>query len=962
MADQLIRAGIVLTGDAAGAVAAFATTKREAENLKQKFNEAQAEVNKLAGELKAFASVGAAPLGVTASFEKAKAAAQALARQVDDVQARLQAGRQSLDQFGISSQNLNEGLRRIDTTVIGNRLTEGLSQAGRLAQDFGAQMAAGLSRAGLAADVTRQKLADLQAVFDAARRKSDIGLRLTEGLSAAGANKTNDWDGISRGMSAAGRAADEAKKKVAELAGQKSALEALGGAAGGVAKQVAALASVGIGVGTVQVAIRTADAYQLVAQRLSLVVERSGDLGRVEQTLFDSAQRTRLAYTDLADSYARIARNAKQSGIEQERLLKINEAIAKASTISGGTPESINGSLIQLSQGIASNRLGGDELRSVLEQNTRLAQAIADGLGVSIGELRQMGEDGQLTAERVLLAIEKSAGRLDAEFSSLQATGGQAWQVLANSAGHYLDVQNEAVQGTRALAAIMIGTAKLLDQAAIGANPGLELARRQAEAERQQLEVARQAGFRDALNQTFALYRSGKIGVDSYRAAVEQLITTQAAVERYARGAEQLPKATQAFLEVQARLSGVNQNFAKDLNTLHDGYTKGVVPLERYRALVAKLIETETEAGKKAKEVADERFKLSRDLVEKSVADQQHLVDATRKAFEESLADAKKFAAEAEKLRVDAATVRQTSQAKADARRGAGSDLTPEEQSARAARNAQDLLDKSSFAASGALAAAFDGRFEVAKRKAEQAKALADEAEKLADKVTSDRRAAEIIEDAGKAQAAALEALAKGQDKAAAGAKTQADAQREILGSLEERAVALRKALEALPVKLDTDPAKAAFEALKEEFGKGFTVPLRTSAANDAPALAVGALSNLGNAPGFAAGGSITGPGPRGRDSVLMWGAPGEFVHRTAAVDFYGVDFMRRVNALQIPRFAVGGLVDRVRVATPAGGGSGGGQTTINLTLPGMGSFPLTAEADVAGALVRAARKLGARG
>lgn len=68
----------------------------------------------------------------------------------------------------------------------------------------------------------------------------------------------------------------------------------------------------------------------------------------------------------------------------------------------------------------------------------------------------------------------------------------------------------------------------------------------------------------------------------------------------------------------------------------------------------------------------------------------------------------------------------------------------------------------------------------------------------------------------------------------------------------------------------------------------------------------------------YATGGRITGPGSGTSDSVLMWGSNGEFVHRQRAVDYYGVDFMERVNNLQLPKYANGGVV---------GGGSGGGSS-----------------------------------
>jgi len=852
MADQLIRAGIVLTGDAAGAVAAFAATKREAETLKQKFNEAQAEVARLAREVKAFGALGVQPTAVLASFDQAKETAGALKAELDAAQLSLEGTRRSMAQFGITSTSLNADLGRLK---------------GRIAET---------------------------------------------GKEAEGSGKK--FDVLGAGL--------------------------------GFARQLASLAGIGLGLGTAKVVIETADAYQLVQQRLSLVTSSSVELAAVQRELFASAQRTRNAFIESADSYARMARATDGLGFSQERLLRINEAVNKALTISGGSRESQQAALIQFSQALGSNRFSGDEFRSVSEQAPRLLKAISEGLGVTTAELRKMGEQGQLTTEKVLGGLEKGIPKLEAEFAKLAPAAGQAFTNLKNSAGNAVDKINEGTGSTRLLA----DTLKTLSSATDSFSSSAETFFNRLDLLIKPAQIAidaKAAAAASALGLDSAAERNLRNRAENMEALSKAIVKAALSTGDLAQNERELArqyaaatpptKASAEFLDIQSRLTGVNKDFTRELNVLFGAYEAGVIPVEKYRALVAKLIETETEAGKSAKAAADARIKANRDLVEKSVQDQKNLADAVRKAFEESLADAKKFATEAEKLRVDASTVRQSTAAKAEARRSAGSDLTPEEQSARAARSAQDLLDKSSLAASGALAAAYDGRFEVAKRKAEQAKSLAEEAEKLADKVTSDRRAAEIIEDAGRAQAAALEALAKGQDKAAAGARTQADAQREILASLEERAKALKDLLDKLPVSLDTEPARAAFKALQEEFGKGFTVPLRTSAANETPALA--------------SGGPIDGPGPRGRDSVLLWGAPGEFVHRTAAVDYYGIDFMRRLNAMQIPRFAAGGLIERVRVREPASGG--GSATVINLTLPGVGTYPVSAEAGVAGELVR---------
>lgn len=819
MADRLIRAGIVLTGDAAGAVAAFARTRRESDALRQAFAQAQGEVDRLARQVKAFQSIGAPAQGVTSSFEQAKETARALKAQLDSMQVSLESSRRSLQQFGINSSSLNADLIR---------LRRGVADVGGEAERTGRQV-------------------------------GGFGFELV-----------------------------------------------------GLARQLAGLAGVSLGVGAVREVIAVADAYQLVSQRLRLVVRDSAELGTVQRTLFESAQATRLGYLDLADSYARLARNAQQAGFSQQQLLSINETIAKASTISGGSRESIQGSLIQLSQGIASNRLGGDELRSVLEQNSRLAQAIADGLGKSIGELRAMGEEGKLTADVVLGAIANSKVRIDREFAEIRPTAGQGFTVLKNSVSAYVDELNTASDGTNKLAAAQIGLARALDF----------VTRKNREA-------------REGL--------AGKQVADSIEAQNTRELAR-------ARSNAAPVQASEAFLVIQQRLSGVNREFTKDLNTLFDAYNKGAIPVERYRELVEKLIQTDTEAGKSAKAAADARLRAQRELLEKGVADQQRLIDATRRAFEQSLADAKKYAADAAKLREDASQVRADAAGRAADRRNAS--LDPAERDARNGLRAGILIDQSAVLSRAAAQASASGDAETALKLAERAKKLAEDAGRFADKVTDDDRAASLIERAGEAAARAIETAAKVADAQAAQARSVADAQREVLAGLEERLKALQEAAAKIPVKLDTEEAKAAFEALKALFGQGFTVPLRTQAA-------------VPEAPGFAAGGAIAGPGPRGVDSVLMWGAPGEHVLTAAEVAAAGghaaiYALRAALRAGSVPHYAAGGIVDRVRVHEPALAGTGGG-TTINLTLPGVGTFPVQASESVAQDLVRAARKRGRR-
>ena len=131
--------------------------------------------------------------------------------------------------------------------------------------------------------------------------------------------------------------------------------------------------------------------------------------------------------------YQRLAQSTRTLEIDQERLLAITRAVSQALLISGSSAKEASQSNIQFIQGLASNRLSGDELRSVLEQNLRLAQALADGVGVTIGELRALGKSGALTTEVVVNALLTQVGRINTEFRDIPRTTEGALIQLQNS-------------------------------------------------------------------------------------------------------------------------------------------------------------------------------------------------------------------------------------------------------------------------------------------------------------------------------------------------------------------------------------------------------------------------------------------------------------------------------------------------------------------------------------------------
>lgn len=151
---------------------------------------------------------------------------------------------------------------------------------------------------------------------------------------------------------------------------------------------------------------------------------------RVSQIALD----TNSALDGTATLFARIADAGKSAGLSAgvaaQQSLGLTQTINQATQLSGGSAESANAAMTQLIQGLQSGVLRGEEFNSIMEQAPRLARALADGLGVTTGELRKMANLGQLTTATVIKALQGQAAVLAAEFETLPATVGRALQNL----------------------------------------------------------------------------------------------------------------------------------------------------------------------------------------------------------------------------------------------------------------------------------------------------------------------------------------------------------------------------------------------------------------------------------------------------------------------------------------------------------------------------------------------------
>lgn len=181
-----------------------------------------------------------------------------------------------------------------------------------------------------------------------------------------------------------------------------------------------------------------ADAWTTVNNKLANSVRVGEQLTSVTQRVFDISQNTRASLDATASLYARLERATRSYGTSAEDLTRLTTIINQGFVVSGATAEEASNAVIQLSQGLAAGALRGEEFNSVTEQGSRLANALADSLGVDIGQLRAMAAQGQLTTDVVVNGLLSQGDAIGREFSNTISTIGQSLTIAGNNLTQFI--------------------------------------------------------------------------------------------------------------------------------------------------------------------------------------------------------------------------------------------------------------------------------------------------------------------------------------------------------------------------------------------------------------------------------------------------------------------------------------------------------------------------------------------
>ena len=256
------------------------------------------------------------------------------------------------------------------------------------------------------------------------------------GLEAQQQTLTQSMKAAESAASVAASAKDEAAAATKRLQEQENMAQSV---TNSLTSSVLRLVASYVSIQGLKKAVDLSDSLVSMRARLDRMNDGLQTTQELETMIYQSAQRSRGSFTDTMDLVSQLGTMAGDAFSSSKEVVQFAEQLNKQLALSGASGSSAQAAILQLEQGLASGVLRGDELNSVMEQAPALAKSIADYMQVSVGELREMGSQGQITADIVKNALFAAAEDTNAEFEKTPMTWAQVWTVASNTAIRALD-------------------------------------------------------------------------------------------------------------------------------------------------------------------------------------------------------------------------------------------------------------------------------------------------------------------------------------------------------------------------------------------------------------------------------------------------------------------------------------------------------------------------------------------
>ncbi|MCE0757101.1 tape measure protein [Pseudomonas asiatica] len=393
-----------------------------------------------------------------------------------------------------------------------------------------------------------------------AEQKAADMRRALEELNSAGLRTVPSMGKASGSISGAGK---EAQSSAVQMQSLERQVKSLASAASGLAGPLAAAFSV-------KAFYDASEAFATLNNRLRLVTDGSAQLAEAQKSIFAIAQEARQPLSATAELFQRIATNQAELNLTGKGVAGIVGTISKTLAISGTSAQAADAALVQLGQAFASGTLRGEELNSVLEQAPALAQAIAKGMGKTVGELRSLGAEGALTADAVVKALQAQANAVDDQFSKIAPTIGSSLVAVGNSFTGFVGELDQAIGTTGAFAKQILTLSSAIDG---GLPKALSLVQENSSALEQMMmtglyaALARVAGG-FAQQGAEAVYAANSTRVANKETALSAKLDLEAAQAKQADAKASVDRANAQIASAQRQVVAEREALGAELNRI----------------------------------------------------------------------------------------------------------------------------------------------------------------------------------------------------------------------------------------------------------------------------------------------------------------------------------------------------------------------------------------------------------
>lgn len=193
------------------------------------------------------------------------------------------------------------------------------------------------------------------------------------------------------------------------------------------------LVKTAVGLTAVKKGMDLTDVYTNTNARLGMITNSLAEQRSLQNDIFSAANRARGSYTEMASAASKMRMLAGDSFGSNQEAIAFTELLTKSLKVSGAGTAEQNSAFLQISQAMAAGRLQGDEFRSVMENAPMVADAIAQYMGKSKGELKELSSQGLITADIIKNAMFQAAGDIEEKFNTMPMTFGDVGTMMLNS-------------------------------------------------------------------------------------------------------------------------------------------------------------------------------------------------------------------------------------------------------------------------------------------------------------------------------------------------------------------------------------------------------------------------------------------------------------------------------------------------------------------------------------------------